>query len=90
MTIGDKLVRLSEQQLTYLRTSGILAKASPQISESITAGSEEARDFQISRDDAEQIRSVLTDHLARVGFNSEYGVTSEGKILEELIDQFYQ
>lgn len=89
MTADEKSVRLSKRQLTYLKTNGILADTFPKTLESIAADSEQTRVFRIPRDKAEQIRSTLTDHLARVGFDAEYKTTSEGRILEELIDRFY-
>ena len=32
---------------------------------------------------------ALTYHLARVGFDSEYKLTDDGRILEDLIDRFF-
>lgn len=37
---------------------------------------------------AEEFRDAFTLELARIGFDANYGITSEGRILEDLIDAF--
>ena len=44
--------------------------------------------IRLSRDEAEQVRAKLTQHLAQVGFDKDYALTPQGELLEELIDQF--
>jgi hypothetical protein len=43
----------------------------------------------LSRDLIEKCRETLTDRLGKVGFDENYEVTSEGKMIENLIDRFY-
>lgn len=38
---------------------------------------------------ADKIRDWATEKLQKVGFDKEYNLTSEGQILEDLIDLFY-
>ena len=38
---------------------------------------------------AERFRAVFTERLAQAGFDSVYGLTEEGVLLEELIDRFF-
>lgn len=89
MIAEEKKVYLSKQQVSYLEMSGILADTFPEKLQDVSTDPGQARVFRIPLDKAEEIRSVLTEHLAKVGFDAEYRTTDEGSILEELIDKFY-
>lgn len=45
--------------------------------------------LKIDHEKAEIIRSYLTERLAKVGFDEDYELTLEGRILEDLIDHLY-
>lgn len=45
--------------------------------------------IQIGEDAADEIRDWVMDKQAQIGFDINYELTPEGKILEELIDAFY-
>jgi len=45
--------------------------------------------IEIDEETADEIRDWASDELQRKGFNINYELTPEGKILEELIDLFY-
>jgi hypothetical protein len=45
-------------------------------------------EIEISIQAAEYISDGLTNQLAVVGFDDDYDLTDEGKILEDLIDRF--
>jgi hypothetical protein len=45
--------------------------------------------LRLDRDEAEKLRSRLTEQLAAVGFDKDYSPTGQGKMLENLIDRFY-
>lgn len=45
--------------------------------------------LKLSRDLAEEFREALTNELAKVGFDENYDLTAEGRILEDLIDFFH-
>lgn len=42
----------------------------------------------LEEEDAERLRDVLTEQLGRVGFDRDYALTSQGDMLERLIDGF--
>jgi hypothetical protein len=42
----------------------------------------------LSSEAVEEMREVFTERLAKVGFDAEYELTPEGRVLEDLIDCF--
>ena len=55
----------------------------------LTEREENAYVVNISEDQADEIRDLCGDQLQLVGFDEKYDPTSEGKILEDLVDKFY-
>lgn len=45
--------------------------------------------LKISEDQADEIRDLCGEQLQMVGFDEKYELTSEGKILESLVDKFF-
>jgi hypothetical protein len=45
--------------------------------------------LKISETQADEIRDLCGDQLQMVGFDEKYELTSEGKILESLVDKFF-
>jgi hypothetical protein len=45
--------------------------------------------INLGRAETEQLRSHLTELLAKVGFNMDYSPNDQGQLLEELIDRFF-
>lgn len=45
--------------------------------------------IRLSADDVERFRGHLTEVLAQIGFGSDYQLTPEGSMLEDLIDLLY-
>ena len=45
--------------------------------------------LNISQDHADQIRDLCGEQLQLIGFDQDYGLTPEGKILESLIDKCF-
>jgi len=88
MTQQKKTVELSRQQLMYLRNTSFLSTSLVHL---IATAKPSGDRYQVavSRDTAEMFRRTFTDRLAKVGFDVNYEPTSEGKVLEELIDRFY-
>jgi len=43
----------------------------------------------ITEDDADEIREICMDYLPVYGFDSNYELNEQGKILEKLIDKFF-
>jgi hypothetical protein len=46
--------------------------------------------IRLDRDSSEKLRDLLTEQLAKVGFDRDYKLSSEGRMLEELIDRLYE
>ena len=45
--------------------------------------------FALEAKDAETVRGALTKELARQGFDADYEPTAEGRLIEDLIDDFF-
>jgi hypothetical protein len=45
--------------------------------------------LDLSEDQANELRDLCSEHLLLVGLDEQYNPTSEGKILESLIDKFF-
>jgi hypothetical protein len=81
--------QMSTQELDYLKQLASIDR--------LVAGLLRFRDNEqlcnttvsLSRHEAEQLRSYLTDRLASVGFGDNYALNQQGRILEKLIDIFY-
>jgi len=84
-----KIVELSSQQLMYLRNTNFLPTSLLRIVAAAKPIREQRFQLHVPNDIAEEFRSVFTDRLAKVGFKADYEPTSEGKVLEELIDRFF-
>ncbi|HEU5181666.1 MAG TPA: hypothetical protein VFW45_12825 [Candidatus Polarisedimenticolia bacterium] len=82
-------IHLKARQFEYLRS---LATLFP---DTLVRALEEARKVTpgtyclfIPREMAKEFGDSLTYYQARVGFDSEYKLTDEGRMLEDLIDRF--
>lgn len=49
----------------------------------------ETYSLKISEDQADGIRDACGEQMQIIGFNKNYELTSEGEILESLIDKFF-
>ena len=86
---ADRIVRLTAKQCVYLRQAHYLPMdLSSRIAEWCSAPMRSATvSLTLESTLAEQLREILTDRLARVGFDESYGPTAEGELLEDLIDR---
>lgn len=80
-------VKLTAQQLAFLR-QWALAPPELRLSLSISgfAGAKEAS-VEMSEQLARDLGDALTGELALVGFDENYGLTPQGRMLEDLIDR---
>jgi hypothetical protein len=80
------IIKLNKNQFVYLND---------RFSEQEALRLKEARNetqfiiLEIDEETADKIRDWASDELQRKGFDKNYELTSEGKMLEELIDLFY-
>jgi hypothetical protein len=81
-------VRLSSRDITYLKSTNFLPPELAQIILSKLSADADKYEVILSQNVTDKIREALTERLAKVGFDSNYQPTAEGKLLEELIDRF--
>jgi NitT/TauT family transport system substrate-binding protein len=89
VTAQEHRIQLSPRQVMYLKNARFLPQSLLEMVQSAAAAINERHQLTVSLNVAEQFRSAFTDRLAKVGFDASHEPTSEGKVLEELIDQFY-
>ena len=89
MNVAQRLIRLSRNEVEYLRQASFLPSHLVEIVRFAESASEGSLFLRVSRDAAEGFRSAFTDRLAKVGFGVDYELTGEGSLLEDLIDRFY-
>jgi len=82
-------VALTRIEVEYLKAASFLTPALLASLRSAQWSSSELASLELSPTTAEEFRDALTERLARVGFDESYGLTAEGKILEDLIDHFH-
>lgn len=82
-------IRLARQEIEYMTSARFLSQRQLGIVRSVEWLSSSSAMLRLPRSSAEEFRESFTEHLARVGFDENYGVTSEGQLLEALIDRFY-
>jgi hypothetical protein len=89
MTPEQHIVVLSAREVTYLRNADVLPTTLAGALD--LANSMDGRSFsvRVTRDVAEELSDLFTERLAKVGFDSNYQVNSEGDLLEQLIDRFF-
>lgn len=82
-------VKLNKNQFDYLSYS--LSEEQELLSLKLKDVSQENQfvHIEIDEETADEIRDWASDELQRKGFDINYELTQEGKILEELIDLFY-
>lgn len=82
---GTVSVQLSPAQRDYLSLATYLPTELREV-----VASTPVSGLTIDTETADRFRSAFTDRLAQVGFDSDYGLTDEGALLEELIDAFFK
>jgi hypothetical protein len=88
MDSDQRAARLSREELGYLKAAGFLPESLVQRLSTVEAETGDANLVVVSRGIAEEIRSALTRRLAATGFDADYELNSEGRLLEALIDRF--
>jgi len=82
------IVKLNKNQFDYLDNS--LSDHRPDLKSELHIKKEDQYVFvEINEDVADEIRDWAGEELQKKGFDFNYELTSQGKILEELIDAFY-
>ncbi|PQL91272.1 hypothetical protein [Apibacter adventoris] len=83
------IIKLSKNQFDYLHYS--LAEENEALILKLNQVSKENRFFilEVDEETADEIRDWAANELQIKGFDINYELTPEGKILEDLIDLFY-
>lgn len=82
-------VELSDREVTYLGSTSFLPQELADLILKARHGGDNQNVIAVTPEIAERFREVFTERLARVGFGPDYEPTSEGKLLEGLIDRFF-
>lgn len=82
-------IKLSEEEFKYLQAVGLNYQMLTRLIDDGTRLSDDKFIVQVDLESAEQLRSHLTERLAKYGFDQHYSLTNEGRMLEDLIDKFY-
>ena len=89
MSSANVVVRMSRHEIDYLSSAAFLTSNQIDTIRSAERSEDGSASVTISRDHAEEFRDAFTFQLGKVGFDGKYEVTSEGRILEALIDRFF-
>jgi hypothetical protein len=82
-------IKLPGREIHYLLNAEFLDPLQVEAVRAIEMSSDGSAVLELSRNLAEAFREAFTTELARVGFDENYDLTAEGRILENLIDIFH-
>ena len=83
-----KIIKLNQEEFEYLKNTLFLSK-DLEFSVLVERKNEDVVALHVSEDQADKIRDLCNEKLQIVGFDEDYNLTNEGKILDHLIDKFY-
>jgi hypothetical protein len=83
-----RTVHLAGPEAMYLRNAAFLPDELARVVDAAKDSECDGIKISLSRETSERFREIFTERLAKVGFDDAYEPTSEGKILEALIDLF--
>jgi len=81
-------VRISVELCNYLRSALYLPADIQEMVQDRLYDCVQPTTWSLTTEVAEHFRDCFIQRLAQAGFDSEYELTSEGTVLEELIDRF--
>jgi hypothetical protein len=81
-------VRLTSEEFEYLLKCTFLGQAERSLLMKATRTGENYL-VDVSVEEADSIRDACGEQLQRAGFDEKYAATTEGAILERLIDKFF-
>jgi hypothetical protein len=89
MSANFVTVRLPRKEVDYLINAQFLGPLQIEAVRAAESSSDGSAVLKLSRNLAEEFREAFTNELAKVGFDENYDLTAEGRILEDLIDFFH-
>ncbi|SMC17229.1 hypothetical protein SAMN02745134_00265 [Clostridium acidisoli DSM 12555] len=81
-------IKLNKEQYEYL-ANNVLANDKTLLGEENIENQDENYIINVDLDKADAIRDKCLDNQDISGFDKNYNITKKGKILEELVDLFY-
>jgi hypothetical protein len=89
MTTGtsEQEISLSEVEYQYLKNSQFVDQASLSNAKFVRSFGSNSWQLKLPTQQIVQLGDQLTEQLAKTGYDQEYGLTIEGKILDEMIDK---
>lgn len=82
-------IRLTRAQAEYLRNASFISPNLYRIIGDMDFLPNGCAALSVNLETMEEFRDAFTEELAKVGFDDNYEPTTEGKMLEELVDIFY-
>jgi len=81
-------VRINSTEYNYLCQSSFLNDKHKKL---LLAAQKDGDEYliEVSDDQADEIRDLCGEHLQVAGFDEHYELSSEGRILESLVDKFF-
>jgi hypothetical protein len=79
---------LSKEELRYLAEANFIDSSLLEKAERDSLHLRDRIQLKLSASEADKFGDLLTERLAKTGFDQEYKLTFEGQILETLIDKF--
>ena len=90
MQRGDLIpIKLSKEELNLIIGVESGDKSRMNILRSPSVSAADSVTVYLDRDTIEGLRSKLTEQLAKSGFDKDYNLTVEGRIVEDLIDRLF-
>lgn len=89
MSTSFVTIRLPRREIQYLINAKFLRPHQIEAVRAAESSNDGSAVLRLSRNSAEEFREAFTDELAKVGFDENYDVTAEGRVLEDLIDFFH-
>jgi hypothetical protein len=82
-------INLSREEYTYLCKASFISETHRKLLLSGTQN-EDNHSINVSEDQADEMRDLCSEQLQISGFDKNYALTPEGKILESLLDKFFE
>jgi hypothetical protein len=89
MSASFLTIRLPRREIQYLINAKFLGPLQIEAVRAAELSNDGSAVLRLSRDSAEEFREAFTHELAKEGFDENYDLTAEGRILEDLIDRFH-
>ena len=84
----SRVVKINKSNLDFLIQA--LAEKKPELANTLKIAIKDYKvTFEIDPEQADEIRDWVEEEIQKVGYDENYELNQEGKILQELSDKFY-